>query len=74
VLVAMGLPGNTRWPLASQRMTILMVEARHSGNDREFKLLSMIKAFLKRNCYRECTCGEAIRPPALKCNLCVPKS
>jgi hypothetical protein len=74
VLVAMGLPGNARWTLASKRVTTLMVEARRSGNDSEFQLLSMLKAFLKRNCYRECSCGEAIRPPGLKCNLCVPNS
>jgi hypothetical protein len=74
VLVAMGLPCNARWPLASKRMNELMVESRRSGDDEGFRLLSMLKAFLKRNCYRECSCGEVIRPPGLKCNLCVPKS
>jgi hypothetical protein len=74
VLSSLGLPVNARWPEASRRVVDLIIKARKHENEEEAKLLSMVKEFLKRNCYRTCSCGSVIRSPHRKCCLCVPKS
>lgn len=70
VLKALGLPRACRWNEASARLKLFLVEARRVQDIELASRLSEVKAFLKRNLSRECSCGAVIAAGNLNCRTC----
>jgi hypothetical protein len=71
VLAALGLPRQTRWPVASRRIKALLIQSRNAEDLETCQLLSEAKAFLRRNLPSECQdCGAVIAAQNIKCRRC----
>lgn len=68
----LGLPWGTRFEVASAVLKAQLVSARRNQDEAGQRLISQIKAFLKRNLRRTCAhpgCADGIRPHATHCRL-----